>query len=106
MNTWQLATKARKHWATWLPQKTEELKAAGEFSEATQVAAVAAQRQIQELMRQGYQEHEAEEVALKQYILLAPEPPDEDDWETKELAEKEARYQEMMKEPVYPDDDE
>lgn len=100
-----LAAQARKHWEIWLPQKTKELKDAGEFAEATQVAAVAAQRQIQELMRQGYQAHEAEEVALKQYILLEPEAPGEDDWETQELAEKEARYQAMMKEPEYPDDE-
>jgi hypothetical protein len=100
-----LAAMARKHWAIWLPQKTADLKAAKEFGEATQAAAVAAQRQIQELISQGYRAHEAEEVALKQFILLAPEHPDEDDWEAKELAEKEDRYQEMMREPVYPDDE-
>ena len=100
-----LAAKARKHWAIWLPKKTAELKATREFGEATQAAAVAAQRQIQTLVGQGYQEHEAEEVALKLFILLAPEPPDEDDWEAKELAEREDRYQEMMREPVYPDDE-
>jgi hypothetical protein len=90
-----LAIKARKHWEQWLPKKTRELKDAGEFQMAIQMAARQAQQEISNLMAQGYQEHEAEEVALPMFILLKPEPVD--DWESRELAAKERRYQEMMR---------
>lgn len=73
---------------------TRELKADGQFEQAIQTAARQAQEEISNLMAQGYQEHEAEEVALPQFILLKPEPVD--DWESRELAEKEAKYQKMM----------
>jgi hypothetical protein len=46
-----------------------------------------------ELMAQGYQPHEAEEVVLAEYILLAPEPGAElADWEVEEEAELEREY--------------
>lgn len=89
-----LATKARKHWETWLPAKTADLKAAGQFEEAVQGAAALAQQQISQLMQQGYQQHEAEEVVLRELILLAPEAgAEESDEERAELAELEAAYQ-------------
>jgi len=100
-----LAMMARKHWAEWLPQKTEDLKESGSLNEEIQAAAAAAQKWIQELMASGYQEHEAAEMALARYILLKPEES-EDDWESRELAEMEAEYQEMMREPEDPDDPE
>ena len=96
MDRLTLASKARKHWTTWLPRKTAELKAEGAFEEAVQGAALAASRMIQDLQSQGYQEHEAEEVALRQFVLLPPEPPSEDDWETQDLAQKEAEYQSQV----------
>ena len=96
MNQQTLASKIRKHWAEYLPQKTAELKAAGEWDEAVQGAALAASRMIQDLQSQGYQAHEAEEVALHQYVLLPPESPDEDDWEALELAQMEADYQQNV----------
>jgi hypothetical protein len=34
--------------------------------------------QIDHLMKAGYQEHEAREVALREFVLLPEEPPDED----------------------------
>jgi hypothetical protein len=89
-----LAIKARKHWEKWLPKKTRELKAAGEFQMAIQMAAQKAQQEISNLMAQGYQEHEAEEVALPMFILLKPEP--KHDWESRELARKERKFQETM----------
>jgi hypothetical protein len=95
MDRTTLAIKARKHWEEWLPEKTRELKAAGEFNQAIQTAARQAQQEIADLMAQRYQEHEAEEVALPQFILLKPEPVD--DWESEELAEMERKYQEMMR---------
>ena len=48
-------------------------------------------------MQQGYQEHEAEEVALPRYILLPPEAGAENGVEDeidKELAEMERQFQE------------
>jgi len=93
MSVQQMASKARKHWTKWLPKKTAALKAEGIFSEATNGAAVAAQREIERLMEQGYRPHEAEEVALKAHVLLDPEPgADLEDWERKELGAKEAAY--------------
>lgn len=92
-----LAIMARDHWAEWLPEKARELKASGELSEAIQAAAIAAFKEISDLISQGYMAHEAEEVALKQYILLEPE--ELDDWESQELAEMEDDYQNMMREP-------
>jgi hypothetical protein len=89
----ELASLARKHWTKWLPQKVAELRASGEPNEALRGAAALAQNEIEHLMKQGYQEHEAREVALPMFILLPPEPgADEEDWERLELAEKEAEY--------------
>jgi hypothetical protein len=95
MDRTTLAIKARKHWEKWLPKKTRELKADGEFNMAIQMAARQAQKEIENLMAQGYQEHEAEEVVLPQFILLKPEP--KDDWESRELAKRERNYQKMMR---------
>ena len=63
----------------------------------TAAAGQLAQNQVSELMQQGQQKHEAEEMALNQYVLLTPEQPDEDDWEAKELAEMEAEFQEQVR---------
>ena len=90
-----LKSKIRKHWTKWLPKKTAQLKTDGEWDEAVQGAALAASREIQDLTSQGYQAHEAEEVALHLFVLLPPEE-NEDDWEAKELAELEANYQQKV----------
>jgi hypothetical protein len=50
-----------------------------------------AQSEIDQLKRQGYQEHEAREVVLRDLILLPAE--EEDDEEARDLAEMEAEYQ-------------
>ena len=96
MDRTTLAIKARKHWEQWLPKKVKALKEAGTFNEAIQTAAHKAQVEIAALMAQGYQEHEAEEVVLPQFILLKPEVS-ETAWEAKELAEKERLYQRVMR---------
>lgn len=85
MSIMALESKARKHWKEWLPQRVKDLKAEGIYEETLRTAAVNAQKMIQTLMKAGYPEWAAEEVALKDYILLDPEPeePDEED----ELAE-------------------
>lgn len=93
MSVQTLAAKARDHWTKWLPRKVATLKADGTFAEATHGAAVAAQRQMEELQQQGFRPHEAEEVALAQHILLPPEPAAElEDWERAELGKKDAEY--------------
>ena len=71
--------------------KVKELRAEGGLDQALQGAAALAQDKIDRLKRQGYQEHEAREVVLHQYILLPEEPTDDD--QAAELAEMEAAYQ-------------
>jgi hypothetical protein len=91
MSVPELKALARKHWTKYRPKMVRQLKTAGELNEATQGAATLAQNQINQLMSQGYQEHEAREVALREYILLPEEPADDE--QAQELAEKEAEYQ-------------
>lgn len=93
----KMAAQARRHWKEFLPEKTRQLIAAGTYSEETMKAAREAQQVIRRLMQQGYQEHEAEEVALPRYILLPPEAGAENGVEDeidKELAEMERQFQE------------
>jgi len=98
MSAQRYKSMARKHWAQWLPKKTAELKADGELDQALQTAGRAAFERVLELMQQGYQAHEAEEVALKEFVLLQPElDADEDDWEAKELRELEREYRRQMR---------
>lgn len=91
MSVMELTALARKHWKKWLPEKTAELRANGTFNEETQGAATLAQAEIETLMKAGYQEHEAREVALPMFVLLPPE--EEDDEQAQELAEMEREYQ-------------
>jgi hypothetical protein len=91
----ELKALARKHWEEWLPEKVAELKAEGKLDEALHGAARGAQKQIDHLMQHlHYQEHEAREKALRQHILLPPEPGAlESDEQAEEAAELEAEYQ-------------
>lgn len=50
MNMAQLAAKARKHWAEWLPEKTAELKAENQWATATVAAAEMAMAEARQLM--------------------------------------------------------
>lgn len=89
-----LEQKARAHWTRWLPKKVAELRRTGRMQEALQSAATLAQDEIESLRQSGYRPHEAEEVALRNHILLTPEPgaglpKDQED----ELAEMEREYQ-------------
>ena len=97
MSVRELASLARTHWTKWLPQTVAQL------NEALQGAAGLAQKEIELLMKQGYQEHEAREAALPMFILLPPEPgAEEEDWERLELAEKEAEYPAQPAPPPWP----
>jgi hypothetical protein len=90
MSVPELKALARKHWTKYRPKMVQELKAEGNLEMALHGAAALAQDQIDHLMRQGYYEHEAREVALRDHILLPGE--EEDDEQAQELAEKEAEY--------------
>jgi hypothetical protein len=94
MSVHELKAAARKHWTKWLPDKVADLRKEGRLNEALHSAAVAAQEEIESLMKAGYSVDEAREVALPQHILLPPEDPDSDlSPELKqELAEKEEYY--------------
>lgn len=94
----QYKAKARKHWTEWLPEKVAALKAAGELDAALQVAANAARARVDELMAQGYQLHEAEEVALPEFVLLKPEPKARETPEQRaELAAREKTHRKLMR---------
>lgn len=94
-----LESKALKHWQEFLPSMVASLIAEGQLETRVRHAALKAQQEILELTRNGYREHEAEEVVLPQLILLRPEPNAGPAWEREELANKEASYRAMMAEP-------
>ena len=64
---------ALKHWEEWLPKMVKEMRADGTLNKAVQDASKEAARQVAELMRAGAQKHEAEEIVLRELILLPPE---------------------------------
>ena len=77
---------ARKHWTKWLPNKVAELKEEGQWEITLQIVGKQAFERVLELMQQGFQQHEAEEVALHELILLKPEPEAElEPWERAEM---------------------
>ncbi|WP_136797076.1 hypothetical protein [Desulfosediminicola ganghwensis] len=75
----QLRNLALRHWKEWRPKETAALQEAGRLRYDAQKAAERAHREIQQLLRAGYQNHEAEEVVLREYILLEPEE-EMNDW--------------------------
>ncbi|WP_374256452.1 hypothetical protein [Aquabacterium sp.] len=87
---------ARKHWARWQPKRVAELKAKGLLDQTLQTAAVQATRRVVELMERGYQVHEAEEVALREFVLLAPEE-NPNDPEVIEQRKLERAYRKQMR---------
>jgi hypothetical protein len=91
----ELKALARKHWEEWLPERVRELRAEGKLNEAVHGGARSAPEQLDHLMRdRHYQEHEARELALRQFILLKPEPDAVDTPQQRaEAAEAEAEYQ-------------
>jgi hypothetical protein len=94
----------RKHWTKYLPAKVKALRASGELEESIQGAAKLAQAEVEHLMKAGYQEHEAKEVALHQFVYLKPEPgAGQPARERRELAAKEREYRRNP--PVLLDED-
>ncbi len=73
MSVEELASLARDHWTKWLPTMVNDLRERGQLEEALHGAASLAQKQIDHLKQHlHYQEHEAREMALSQFILLPP----------------------------------
>lgn len=95
MSISKLKALARKHWTEHLPQRVSELRAQGTLDEELQGAAILAQAEIEQLKCRGYQEYEAWEVVLPTFILLPPEP-DENDEQAQERLEKERNYRETV----------
>ena len=74
MNRLALESKLKKHWQKWHPQKTKELKGAGNFEAEAHAVVKMALKEREVLIKQGYRDFEADEVILKQFILTEPEP--------------------------------
>ena len=69
MSISELVHLAPNHWEEFLPKKLKALRAEGRLQEELHGAAGLAQAEIDHLMRyQGYQEHEAREVALPPFV--------------------------------------
>ena len=73
MSAEQFTQTARKHWAKWQPKRMAQLKEDGELESTLRTAGANAQERLLELMQQGFKAHEAEEVALSEFVLLKPE---------------------------------
>lgn len=91
MSVPELMATAKQHWSKYLPRKVHALRAEGMLTAALNGAANLAQSEIDSLMQQGYQAHEAREVALSHHILLPAEKAQ--DGQDRELAAKEHEYQ-------------
>jgi hypothetical protein len=64
---------ALRHWKEWCPSLYRELKKDGTLNKAAQDASKNAARQVAELMQAGARQDEAEEIVLRELILLPPE---------------------------------
>jgi hypothetical protein len=94
MNVQQIKQRIREHWEEWLPQKVADLKADQSYEAIVLWTAQQAHQRIKTLMASGYPDFAAEEVALKEFVLLDPEDGAGPSAEmAEELAEKEAYYQ-------------
>lgn len=94
----EMALRAIRHWTMHRPQWVEELKEAGRLEEVAQSAADQATVEIDSLMATGFQRHEAEEVAMSQYITIPP--TDDQAWqalETEEDLQQQAGYAETIR---------
>lgn len=69
----QYTEMALNHWKEWRPKACREMEKEGTLLAAAQNASAEAARQIAELMKAGAQKHEAEEMVLRETILLPPE---------------------------------
>lgn len=97
MSAQKYAMMARKHWTKWLPSKVADLKAEGQLEATLQTVGKQAAAMVLELMEQGFQQHEAEEVALSELVLLKPEAEANlEPWEREEEAELDRIYRQTQ----------
>ena len=75
MSVEDLQVQAKHHWTKWCPHMVAAMKKNNSFDRLTLSAATRAERQIARLIKAGYQQHEAEEIVLKDEILIPPEKP-------------------------------
>lgn len=80
----QYTRMALDHWEQWLPKMTQELRDVGQLNYEAQMASKRAAERVAQLMMQGFQKHEAEEIVLPELILLPPEPEALEDEEDEE----------------------
>lgn len=73
MTVAQLKQTAIEHWADWRPKEVKQLIKEGRLQAVALKAAQQAHKEIEELIRYGFQNHEAEEVVFPKYISLKPE---------------------------------
>lgn len=74
LTTMQLQGRAMKHWRRWRPEATKEMETANAFRAEMLAIAKRANRQYDVLRKQGYMDWEAEDMILRQFILVKPEP--------------------------------
>lgn len=87
------SARARKHWEQWLPRKVADLKSQGQLEATLQAVGQRTQEQVLDLMGQGFKQHEAEEVALSENVLLRPENgAGVEPWERQEMATLERSF--------------
>lgn len=65
---------AREHWKEHRPKMFKELQASGQLETRLREAAEATSQQMQELMAQGFQHHEAWEATREQFLFPPEEP--------------------------------
>lgn len=67
------AKMAEVHWKKWTPTRYKSLVKAGTLEQETQAAGRRAAEQVASLMEAGANEHEAEEMVLRDEIICQPE---------------------------------
>jgi hypothetical protein len=78
----------------WEAAEYHRGRAEGALESTLQVVGRQTHAQVVSLMKRGYQQHEAEEVALAEHVLLPPEEAAKmEPWERAELAALEKDYQ-------------
>lgn len=70
---------ARQHWREYRPKTFRKLQASGQLETRLREAAEATSLQMQELMAQGFQHHEAWEATREQFLFLPEEPGTSDE---------------------------
>ena len=70
----QWINQAREHWREFCPKKVAELEKAGLLGKALYQAAEETLTAIEQMQKAGMTFSEAREVAMREYLLLEPEP--------------------------------